>query len=1138
MNVSVLLIDSDTAHAAALAGALQPPAAGGCVVRATSIADARKRLHDGRFDAVVLCHRLHDGDCFDLLGELQGTPVLLAVEPGAEWAAARAMRLGCADYLVTDARGAALRGLRAQLDTVLQKSREMRRLRDNSEHFELAIASANVGLWEWNARTRRNTINTQWASMLGYAVEEIPMDASGWLGLVHPDDIPRIESAEEAGFKLQTSRYEVEFRMRHKDGGWRWIQSRGSILEFAADGTVLRSAGTQIDITARKEALSAFERQLQLVQAVNRAQAAFLSGSDAGPAFGGMLADLLALTSSARGFIAELGRGVAGEALLQLRASADPSAPPGDAAAAPGDAWGDLQHLLATVAGSREPWLRAGDAEGNPAGIPLAAIPICIGTEIVGVVGLADRALPYTPADVAFLAPLLGTIGQRIQADRSELLKRAAQQENRVIAELLAQKTQAMGDMLNSVSQGISLVSPDNRLAAYNLRYMELLELPESLLAPLPSVDRIVQFQTERGDFGETFALIDAEARGYVAEEYAGRPEGKEMPDIYLRKSRAGRVIEVRTRRLASGSRVRTFTDVTSYVASQTALRESELRFRSLTELITDWYWEQDAEGRFTKFEASREIGTRFDFSQMLGKTAQECRGFLVYRATAEQWAEWEALRARREEFREFVFPADVEGLAGLRYFAVSGLPMFDPRGDFTGYRGTGRDVTDRKEAEAEIERLAFYDALCNLPNRRLLVKRLAQALAASHRSGQHGALLFIDLDNFKDLNDTLGHAMGDALLRIVAQRLTACMREGDTVARFGGDEFVVMIENLSDSLAESTPLADATARKIMATLNQPYDLEGTQHHSTPSLGVTVFNGHRQSVDELLKRADMAMYQAKAAGRNVVRFFDPEMQAAVAARSALEADLRRGLQREELRLYYQPIVDIASRLTGVEALLRWQHPRRGLVPPVEFIPLAERTGLILPLGQWVLESACRQLALWAAVPETAPLKISVNVSARQFRQPEFVAQVLGVLQRTGASPHRLKIELTESMLLNDVEDVIDKMTQLQARGVGFSLDDFGTGYSSLSYLKRLPLDQLKIDKSFVRDVLTDPNDAAIARTILTLAHSLDLTVVAEGVENEGQRDFLARNGCREFQGYLFGKPVPVAQLRGIEQAAT
>lgn len=434
-------------------------------------------------------------------------------------------------------------------------------------------------------------------------------------------------------------------------------------------------------------------------------------------------------------------------------------------------------------------------------------------------------------------------------------------------------------------------------------------------------------------------------------------------------------------------------------------------------------------------------------------------------------------------------------------------------------------DIRQRKANEREIQRLAFYDALTGLPNRMLLMDRVAHALANAQRRQQGGALLFIDLDNFKTLNDTLGHDQGDLLLQQVAQRLNTCVRSVDTVARLGGDEFVVMLEELSPKPHELALHARGVGEKILTMLAVPYALAGYQYRSTPSIGIAPFTGEQTSVGELLKQADLAMYQAKTAGRNTLRFFDPGMQAVVTARAGLETDLRSALAQEEFLLHFQPQMHQSGRCVGVEALVRWAHPQRGMVPPAQFIPLAEETGLILPLGRWVLHTACKLLATWQSAPDLAHLTMAVNVSSRQFRHASFVDDVARVLAITGAPAHLLKLELTESVLVEDMEATIATMEALRAHGVGFSLDDFGTGYSSLSYLKRMPLTQLKIDQSFVRDLLTDPNDAAIVDTIIGLSRSLGLEVIAEGVETPEQRELLAQAGCRLYQGYLFSRPL-------------
>ena len=449
---------------------------------------------------------------------------------------------------------------------------------------------------------------------------------------------------------------------------------------------------------------------------------------------------------------------------------------------------------------------------------------------------------------------------------------------------------------------------------------------------------------------------------------------------------------------------------------------------------------------------------------------------------------------------------------------------------EVTHWVAVGRNITHRKASEDMVRHLALHDPLTDLPNRQLLLERLQKALSQSVRTGQYGALMFIDLDNFKILNDTLGHHMGDQLLQQVAQRLTKSVRKTDTVARLGGDEFVVMVDDLSTDRGAADLKSRTLADKVLHMLREPFQIAGHQHFATPSIGVTAFNGDQNDVGELLKQADLAMYHAKSLGRNTLCYFDPEMQATVSANAAVGVALRVGLREKQFVVHYQPQVDRQGVITGVEALVRWQHPEKGMIMPGDFISVAEDTGLILPLGKWVLETACEQLATWAKLPRTENLSIAVNVSVVQFRHPNFVDMVMAAIKRTGIRPQGLKLELTESLLADRMEITIRKMGMLKDLGVTLSLDDFGVGYSSLSCLKRLPLDQLKIDKGFVADVLTDPNDAAISRAIIALAQSLSLQVMAEGVETQEQRDFLADQGCDQFQGYLFAPALPIETL--------
>ncbi|MFO7602710.1 MAG: EAL domain-containing protein, partial [Gammaproteobacteria bacterium] len=449
------------------------------------------------------------------------------------------------------------------------------------------------------------------------------------------------------------------------------------------------------------------------------------------------------------------------------------------------------------------------------------------------------------------------------------------------------------------------------------------------------------------------------------------------------------------------------------------------------------------------------------------------------------------------------------------------------PDGTITHYVGSLSDITQNIEAAAEIHRLAYYDPLTQLPNRRLLQDRLEQALTASNRSNHYGAIVFLDLDNFKLINDLHGHAAGDQLLITLAKRLHTCVRAGDTIARLAGDEFVILLEDLSHDAEAAASQVKQVADKVQALVTQPYLVSEQEYSCTTSIGISLFHDNEVNVEKLLRRADLALYQSKSAGRNTLRFFDPAMQLLQDQRNSMVNDLRQACPLQQLHLYYQPLLDNQHQVIGAEALLRWRHPERGLVTPGEFIQVAEESGLILDIGAWVLKTACLQIKAWETHDVLRQLKISVNASARQFRQPGFVDDVQKILSQTGADPSRLKLELTESLILSDITATLEKMHALKAQGIGLSLDDFGTGYSSLSYLTRLPLNQLKIDKAFVLNLPGNYNDAVITQTIITMARNLGLSVIAEGVETEAQGEFLERHGCHRYQGYLYSRPLPL-----------
>ncbi|MGJ7610132.1 MULTISPECIES: bifunctional diguanylate cyclase/phosphodiesterase [unclassified Variovorax] len=687
-------------------------------------------------------------------------------------------------------------------------------------------------------------------------------------------------------------------------------------------------------------------------------------------------------------------------------------------------------------------------------------------------------------------------------------------------------RSKAMLDQaLESMIDGFVLLDAENRVLSWNRRFIAMFPWTAAMIAP--------QFPFR--------SIVDETARHVVHERGPADWTAVNMPQMSQMHSeqeallQGGQVIRATRSRTPDGGTVCVYQDITEKRRHTAAIIESKAQLQATLDALPDLLLEVGLDGRCHGYHAPRGPLPVTDVEDPVGHVLAE---LLPAEAAAE------VMSALRE--------ADATGHSAGRQFERRGArdnTWFEISvscksvGDEVDARFIVilRNITESKRAAHEIEHLAFYDTLTGLPNRRLLLDRLKQAIGVTASNAQRSrlcALLFLDLDNFKTLNDALGHDIGDVMLKQVAQRLKDCLREGDIVARLGGDEFVVMLEDLSAQAVVATSQTETMGAAILARLNQPYQLGSQQHHSTCSIGAVLFEAEHASMEEVLKQADIAMYHAKTGGGNALRFFEAGMQTSITARATLESELHAAIASQQFVLHYQSQVTSDNRVTGAEVLVRWHHPLRGLLLPREFIDVAEDTGLIIPLGLWVLETACRQLTAWRADPGRAHLQLSVNVSARQFREDDFVDRVRAVLQRTGADPARLKLELTESLLHDKVIDTIEKMDTLAALGIQFSMDDFGTGYSSLSYMTQLPLSQVKVDKFFVHSIGLNPKVELIIQTIIGMARNLELEIVAEGVETQAQRDFLERNGCLLCQGYLFGKPQPLDAYEDALDAGT
>ena len=899
----------------------------------------------------------------------------------------------------------------------------------------------------------------------------------GWAALIHPDDRTMMAAyfAEEVAGKGQA--FDKEYRIvRQADGAERWVHGLGR-LDFDAQGKPVRMRGTIKDITERKQAETLLRESEERYRATFEQAAVGIVHTT----FDGRI------LRCNKHFAEILGYGakeVPGMTIWQITLPADHA---GSRLTFERTGSGAVEPVIAETRYVRKDgsltWARITvSAQRDTEGHPLHCIAV--------VEDISDRKIAE----------------ERLAATQRAL--RASEERHRIAFQTGANAVSIMrlndGTYLDVNDAFLSATGFErNEVIGRTARELNIFANPGDLLRVAESLrgTSIIrdefQFRTKSGAF--IWGLMSA------------------SPFEHDGVSCALFVTQDISEAKAAQERLAT---------SQEALRVSEERYRTAFQTSLDGITiNRVSDGMYIECNKAFLDITGYGREEVIGKTSLEL----------SIWADHRNRHRVVEILRQNSSCRDLEvqfkKKSGEIFWVVVSASLIELDGNAC-LLSIVRDISGAKAAEDQIRNLSFYDSLTGLPNRRLLLERLRETMALSISTGRRQALLLVNLDNFKMLNETLGHQTGDYLLQEAGRRIVVCIGSAGTVAKFEGDEFVVTLADLSATGEEAAAQAKVTGKNILAAVSRPYKLAGREFRSTASIGIAVFGDDPETAEEILQKADIALDRAKSEGRNTLHLFAPEMQAAVNARAALEEDLHQTIKDNEFVLCYQPQVN-RGKLIGAEALIRWNHPRRGLLFPDEFIPLAEETGLILPMGDWVLENACKQIAVWANRASTAHVVVAVNISARQFRQHDFVQRVLSALDRTGANPRNLDLELTESMLAENIEEVIAKMVELKAHGLRFSLDDFGTGYSSLAYLRRLPLDLLKIDRSFVRDILADATSGAIAQTILSLSKAMGLPVIAEGVETEEQRDFLTNLGCHSFQGYLFSRPLPVEEFERL-----
>jgi len=993
---------------------------------------------------------------------------------------------------------------------------------------ELALDEVGFHIWESDLLTGAITrVPYALAVQLGYRAEDAPNSVHHARSIVHPDDLAQLAKAMRAHRRGAAYGRLCEFRLRDRNGSWIWYAMHGRVVAANGDAGAQRLVGVIFCIQAQKQKDARQEALTRALKLLNECGSVLIR-SDNESAF---LQAVCRLAVETGGYLMAWVGFAEHDPERSVSCSAQSGYEDGyldgikvtwsDADTGQGPIGTAIKTGSTVVNNDYQanpnmaPWRDAATARGYRSSI---ALPLLLDGRPFGVFSIyAADACAFSATEVVLLEELASNIAYGVQALRTRV-----EREQAGIA--LKKENEKNLALLRGASDGIHILDAEGYVVEASDSFCAMLDYPRS---------EVIGMHVSRWDAvharGELLRLI---------RQQLDNPSRTQFETRHRRRDGSVLEVEISGFAIELGGRPVLFNssrDVTDRKRAEQRLREQQRQLvkneRQYRELLRNLrtgivVHRPDTSIAFSNPRAAALLGSTED--QLRGRTAAE--------------RDWEFIDDREQVLPCADYPVNrviaslkpIEGqVLGIRraastvWLLVNAFPEFDADGRLKQVVVNFDDITARKEAEEQIHSLAFFDALSGLPNRRLFMDRLNSALSLSARSGRFGALLFIDLDKFKTVNDVLGHDLGDLLLVEVAARITSCVRDADTVARLGGDEFVVILVDLDEQQEIASQKTAHVAEKIRACLAMPYQLKGTERHSSSSIGAAVFRGTGESPDVLLRQADIAMYKAKDAGRNAIRFFNPEMQRAVEAHAAIEGELHHAIARGQLRLYYQVQVDSDLRAVGAEALIRWQHPERGLVSPLQFIPIAEESSLIVDIGNWVLETACRQLAEWARAEATRHLTLSVNVSARQFRQPDFVENLGALLRRYRIAPFRLKLELTESVVLNDVEAVAAMMHALKGLGVGLSMDDFGTGYSSLSYLKQLPLDQIKIDQSFVRDITADVNDAVMVKTIIDLARNFRLHVIAEGVETESQFSFLKRNDCMAYQGYLFGHPLPL-----------